>query len=55
MTRGERPRPSLGAVFSNWKEYDASFPEKARLGLKNYWRRVQLRANCCGNDGEPGC
>lgn len=48
-------RPSIAAVISNWREYDAPFATKLRLALKNYGRRFVRRSNCCGNDGEPGC
>jgi len=23
--------------------------------IRNLWRRVTLRQDCCGNPGEPGC
>ena len=48
-------RPSMRAVFSNWREYDAPFPTKVRLALRNYWIRVRHGQSCCGNAGEPGC
>jgi len=30
-------------------------PEKLFKLTRNLWRRVILRKNCCGHDGEPGC
>lgn len=55
MCANDGGRPSFRAIFSNWNEYDASFATKLRLALRNYWLRVRLRQNCCGNHGEPGC
>lgn len=52
-TRG--PRPSLGAVFTNWRTYDAPFAMKLRMLLRNNWTKARTRSNCCGNTGEPGC
>jgi hypothetical protein len=50
-----RSRPSVGAIFTNWNEYDAPAHVKFRLALKNSWRRFRYASNCCGNHGEPGC
>ena len=55
MSDDERPRPSMGAVFSNWREYDAPLLTKLRMAAKNNWRKINRRKSCCGNDGEPGC
>jgi hypothetical protein len=45
--------------FTNWREYDASVPEKVRLTLKNrsitVKRIVTEGRGCCGHYGEPGC
>ena len=45
--------------FTNWREYDASVPEKIRLTLKNRAITVKRMATqgkgCCGHYGEPGC
>jgi hypothetical protein len=30
-------------------------PEKFFKVTRNLWRRVILRQNFCGHDGEPGC
>ncbi|MGH9063220.1 MAG: hypothetical protein ACRD0L_04475 [Acidimicrobiales bacterium] len=50
-----RPKPSLGAVVSNWRTYDAPFATKARLALSNNWTKIAKRQDCCGNHGQPGC
>jgi hypothetical protein len=50
-----RPRPSLGATWSNWRDYDAPFGTKLRLAFRNNWKKLRTRRNCCGNGGEPGC
>ena len=39
----------------NFARYDAPFPRKVSMTLRNLWRRVQLQDSCCGNFGEPGC
>ena len=28
---------------------------KLRLVLRNTWRKIRTRSDCCGNYGEPGC
>jgi hypothetical protein len=43
-----RPRPSLGAVFANFRTYDAPFFTKLRLAARN---KARTRQNCRGNDG----
>jgi hypothetical protein len=48
-------KPSLGAVLSNWKTYDAPFGTKLRLTFTNNWTKLRTRQNCCGNPGQPGC
>ena len=47
-------RPSLRSFLTN---LDQPMPrgEKIRKLLGNLWRRVALRQDCCGHDGEPGC
>lgn len=47
--------PSLRAVVSNWRNYDASFAAKLRMAMRNSWTKLRTRSNCCGNEGEPGC
>jgi hypothetical protein len=48
-------RPSLRSVLTNWREYEAPLRVKLRLAARNNWTKLRRRANCCGNDGEPGC
>lgn len=50
-----RPKPSLGAMFSNWTTYEGSVPTKLRLALSNNLIKVRKRQGCCGNYGQPGC
>jgi hypothetical protein len=50
-----RQRPSLSSVFTNWREYDASFATKLRMALSNSWTKLRRMDNCCGNEGQPGC
>jgi hypothetical protein len=50
-----RPRPSLGAVFSNFRTFDAPFLAKLRMAARNNWIKARTRKDCCGNDGQPGC
>lgn len=50
-----RQRPSFGAVFTNWREYDATFVTKLRMAAANSCRKLRTRRDCCGNDGQPGC
>jgi hypothetical protein len=54
-TSDHRPRPSLGAVFSNWATYDAPFAAKLRMVVSNNLIKLRKRQNCCGNHGQPGC
>ena len=53
--RRSGPRPSFGALLSNWREYDAPFVEKLRLAARNNWTKLRKRNDCCGNEGQPGC
>jgi hypothetical protein len=50
-----RPRPSLGATWRNFQDYDAPFATKMRMFLRNNWKKARTRKDCCGNNGEPGC
>ncbi len=50
-----RSRPSLGAVVTNWRTYDAPFGTKLWMLLRNNWTKLRNRSDCCGNTGEPGC
>lgn len=47
--------PSFSESLRNWREYEGSFGEKVRLTLRNNFRKLRTRSNCCGNPGEPGC
>lgn len=50
-----RPRPGLGAVFSNFRTHDAPFLMKLRMAARNSWTKARTLRGCCGNDGQPGC
>jgi len=47
-------RPSLSDFLTN---LDQPMPRREKLSklVRNLWRRVALRQNCCGHPGEPGC
>ncbi|MBK9711775.1 MAG: hypothetical protein IPO81_10680 [Kouleothrix sp.] len=47
-------RPSIGDFLTNLDQ-PMPLPEKLAKLTRNLWRRVVLRQNCCGHDGEPGC
>jgi len=47
-------RPSPSDLFTNMSQ-PMPLPEKLGKLLRNLWRRVALRQNCCGHKGEPGC
>lgn len=50
-----RLREHAGMLFTNWREYDAPFTTKLRLGVRNRIRATFSRRQCCGHLGEPGC
>jgi hypothetical protein len=50
-----RPKPSPGAVFSNWTSYDAPFAAKLRMTVSNTLIKLRKQQACCGNNGQPGC
>lgn len=50
-----RQRPNLGAVFSNFRTFDAPCLAKLRMVARNNWIKARTRRDCCGNDGQPGC
>ena len=52
---GGTDRPSIKAVFSNWRSSDASTGEKIKMAVKNNMIKIKTRRNCCGNHGEVGC
>ena len=49
------PQPSIRAVFSNFRSYDAPFITKVRMAVANNLTKARTRSNCCGNHGQPGC
>jgi hypothetical protein len=49
-----KPRPSPADFLTNMSQ-PMPLPEKLGKLARNLWRRVVLRRNCCGHDGEPGC
>jgi hypothetical protein len=55
MASEQRPRPSLRAFFTNWRESKLPFHRKLALTFRNYWIRLRTRSDCCGHLGEPGC
>ena len=55
MARQERPRPSLRAFFTNWRESKLPFHRKLALTFRNNWIKLRTRRDCCGHLGEPGC
>jgi hypothetical protein len=48
-------RPSLRAVVTNFREYDADILTKVRLSVANTLTKVRTRSSCCGHPGQPGC
>ena len=56
MSDGQtRQRPSLRAVFTNWRESELPFHRKVGAVVRNNWRKLRTRRSCCGHPGEPGC
>lgn len=47
-------RMSLSNFLTNL-EQPMPLGQKLSKLVRNLWRRVALRQNCCGHDGEPGC
>ena len=41
--------------FTNWSDYDASVQTKIALTVKNRTKALFSKAQCCGNNGQPGC
>jgi hypothetical protein len=48
-------RPSLRALTTNFRTYDAPLSTKLRLSAANTWKKVKTHSGCCGNHGQPGC
>jgi hypothetical protein len=49
------PRGNPRSTWKNFRDSDAPLPRRLQMVWANYLRRFQLRQNCCGNYGEPGC
>jgi len=47
-------RPSLSDFLTNMQQ-DMPWPVKIQKLTRNLWRRIVLRQDCCGHEGEPGC
>lgn len=47
-------RPSISDFLTNMDQ-PMPFREKYTKLFRNLWRRIALRQNCCGHEGEPGC
>jgi hypothetical protein len=47
-------QPSPKDFVTNWNQ---PYPLRTKLKMlvRNMGRRIVLRQNCCGHDGEPGC
>lgn len=52
MSRSSGPSPR---GFLTNLDQPMPLPEKLGKLFRNLGRRVVLRQNCCGHDGEPGC
>lgn len=48
-------RPSLRALFNNFRTYDAPFHQKLGMALRNTLIKIRTHSDCCGHPGEPGC
>lgn len=44
-----------GRFVTNWRDYDAPWSTKLRLGVRNRLKATFSRRQCCGNLGQPGC
>jgi hypothetical protein len=47
-------RPSIHDILTNLDQHMPLSQKLSKL-VRNLWRRVALRRNCCGHPGEPGC
>jgi len=47
-------RPSISDFLTNMNQPMPLTEKLSKLSC-NLWRRVVLRQNCCGHEGEPGC
>ena len=55
MSRRQRPANWRGTYWRNFTSGSYNPVERFFKVAGNVARRVQLRSNCCGNYGEPGC
>jgi hypothetical protein len=46
-----------GTATESVQNLRQQMPLRRKMGLflRNNWRKVQTRSDCCGNYGEPGC
>jgi hypothetical protein len=42
-------------LIQNWRQSDASLPEKLREALANQATKIRTGSPCCGHPGQPGC
>lgn len=47
------PKPSPGALLSNWTTHDAPSAVKLRMAWSNTSIKLRHRQACCGNNGQP--
>ncbi|MBV8527359.1 MAG: hypothetical protein JOZ75_03500 [Candidatus Dormibacteraeota bacterium] len=50
-----RTRIGLHIFIQNWRDSDASLPEKLRETVANQLTKVRTGRPCCGHPGQPGC
>lgn len=50
-----RPRPSIGAFFTNWRSSDLPVPQRLAVALRNNLTKLRTMKDCCGHPGQPGC
>lgn len=48
-------RPNLHEAWRNYRDYDASWVTRLRLGVVNQAVKIRTGKPCCGHPGEPGC
>ena len=51
---GENKRGTISESMENLRQ-PMPLGRKLKLILRNNWRKIQTRSDCCGNYGEPGC
>ena len=52
---GRHYRPTIRALFSNFRTYDAPVHVKLALAFRNTLIKIRTGSDCCGHLGEPGC